>query len=55
MTDIPADTRYCGRCGVIADDALKRFRRFIEVEKRDLKRGCDKALKKVRDIHEVTA
>ncbi len=42
--------------GVIDDDALKRFRRFIEAEKRDLKmEDAIEALKRVRDIHEVTA
>ncbi len=41
--------------GVIGDDALKRFRRFIEVEKRDLKmEDAIEALKRVRDINEVT-
>ncbi len=42
--------------GVIDDDALKRFRRFIETERRDLKmEDAIEALKRVRDIHEVTA
>ncbi|KAB3547729.1 MAG: TfuA-related McrA-glycine thioamidation protein [ANME-2 cluster archaeon] len=42
--------------GVIDDDALKRFRRFIEAERRDLKmEDAIEALKRVRDIHEVTA
>ncbi|NOQ29427.1 MAG: TfuA-related McrA-glycine thioamidation protein, partial [Methanosarcinales archaeon] len=41
--------------GVIDGDALKRFRRFIEVEKRDLKKeDAIEALKRVRDIREVT-
>ena len=41
--------------GVLDVDALKRFRRFIEVEKRDLKReDAIEALKRIRDIHEVT-
>ncbi len=41
--------------GVIDGDALKRFRRFIEVEKRDLKKeDAIEALKRVRDINEVT-
>jgi len=41
--------------GVIGGDALKRFRRFIEVEKRDLKKeDAIEALKRVRDIREVT-
>ncbi len=34
---------------------LKRFRRFIETEKRDLKKeDAIEALKRVRDINEVT-
>jgi len=42
--------------GVIDDEALKRFRRFIEEEKRDLKmEDAIEALKRVRDINEVTA
>ena len=42
--------------GVIDDEALKRFKRFIEAEKRDLKmEDAIEALKRVRDIHEVTA
>ena len=41
--------------GVIDDDALKRFRRFIETERRDLKmEDAIEALKRVRDIREVT-
>ena len=40
---------------VIDDEALKRFRRFIEAEKRDLKiEAAIEALKRVRDINEVT-
>jgi len=40
---------------VVDGDALKRFRRFIEAEKRDLKKeDAIEALKRVRDIHEVT-
>jgi hypothetical protein len=40
---------------VIGDEALKRFRRFIEAEKRDLKmEDAIEALKRVRDINEVT-
>ena len=39
--------------------ALKRFRRFIETERMDLKKedaieASIEALKRVRDIHEVT-
>jgi len=42
------------RGGVIDGDALKRFRRFIEAEKRDLKmEDAIEALKRVRDINEV--
>jgi len=41
--------------GVIDGEALKRFRRFIEAEKRDLKKeDAIEALKRVRDINEVT-
>ena len=40
---------------VIDGDALKRFRRFIETERRDLKmEDAIEALKRIRDIHEVT-
>ena len=36
--------------GVIDDEALKRFRRFIEAEKRDLKmEDAIEALKRIRD------
>ncbi len=41
--------------GVVGVEALKRFRRFIEVEKRDIKmEDAIEALKRVRDIKEVT-
>ncbi|MEA3281008.1 MAG: TfuA-related McrA-glycine thioamidation protein [Euryarchaeota archaeon] len=41
--------------GVVYVEALKRFRRFIEVEKRDIKmEDAIEALKRVRDINEVT-
>ena len=41
--------------GVIDGETLKRFRRFIEAEKRDLKmEDAIEALKRVRDINEVT-
>ena len=41
--------------GVIDDGALKRFRRFIEADKRDLKmEDAVEALKRIRDIQEAT-
>ncbi len=41
--------------GVIDYDALKRFRRFIETERRDLKKeDAIEALKRIRDINAVT-
>ncbi len=41
--------------GVVDVETLKRFKRFIEAEKRDIKReDAIEALKRVRDINEVT-
>ena len=41
--------------GVISGNTLKRFRRFIETERRDLKKeDAIEALKRIRDILEVT-
>ncbi|MEA1895677.1 MAG: TfuA-related McrA-glycine thioamidation protein [Euryarchaeota archaeon] len=41
--------------GVVDVEALKRFRRFIEAENRDIKmKDAIEALKRVRDINEVT-
>ena len=48
--------RILDAAGDVVDvEALKRFRRFIEAEKRDIKReDVIEALKRVRDINEVT-